>query len=90
MDTVTLSGLTLAGGVAGALLAGGAGWLRRRGRLCPDVDARQLSEAEERSIAGQFALHSRRVHEQLREYADALADGDPELRERLRRLEEAR
>lgn len=54
---------------------------------CPDPDAHQLSDADRRSVAAEFAVHAEKVQAQLRHYADQLAGGDPELRERLRRLE---
>ena len=80
-----------AGMLVGALVATVVAVLVARTRLrtvaCPDPERHRLTDAEETSVAAEFAAHSMRVHEQLSTYADFLAEGDPELRERLRVFE---
>lgn len=46
-----------------------------------------LSEQDRADIAAEFATHTAAVWSQVRTFADALADGDVALRERLRRFE---
>jgi hypothetical protein len=90
MHTAMVTGLTLASSVVGALLTGGAVWLRLRGRLCPDVAAHQLTDDDRAALAAEFSAHASAVRQQLAAYADALADGDPTLRDRLRHHEALR
>ena len=49
-----------------------------------------LTEQDRADIADEFAGHTTAVWSQVRQYADALADGDADLRERLRRFEGGR
>lgn len=49
-----------------------------------------LTEQDRADIALEFAGHTSAVWSQVRQYADALADGDSDLRERLRRFEGGR
>ena len=77
---------------AATLAVSGAGgavttYLVLRHRTCPDVDAHQLTDVDRSEITEQFKEHTRAVREQVRGYADVLADGDPQLRERLRLFE---
>lgn len=44
-------------------------------------------EQERAGICVTFALHARRIRSELNEWADNLADGDPELREDLQTIE---
>lgn len=69
--------------------AGGAVamYLVLRDRLCPDVDAHELTDEDRSEITEQFKQHTRAVREQVSGYADLLAGGDPQLRERLRLFE---
>ena len=75
---------TLAVGAAGGAAAA---YLVLRGRICSDVDAHVLGEDDRAEIAEQFKEHARAVREQISGYADLLAGGDPQLRERLRLFE---
>lgn len=50
----------------------------------------RLTERDRADIAAEFAGHTSAVWSQVRQYADALADGDADLRERLRRFEGGR
>lgn len=69
--------------------AGGAvaTYLVLRDRLCPDVDAPELTDEDRSEITEQFKQHTKAVREQVSGYADLLAGGDPQLRERLRLFE---
>lgn len=69
--------------------AGGAvtTYLVLRGRICPDTDAHELTDVDRSEITGRFKKHASAVRAQVSGYADLLAGGDPELRERLRLLE---
>lgn len=69
--------------------AAGAAAMRQvlRHRLCPDVDAHELSDADRTEITEHFRQHARAVREQVSSFADTLADGDQQLRERLRLFE---
>lgn len=49
-----------------------------------------LTEQDRADIAAEFAGHTSAVWSQVRQYADALADGDADLRECLRRFEGGR
>lgn len=51
------------------------------------ADGVALSERDRADIAAEFATHTTAVWSQVRTFADALADGDQELRDRLRRFE---
>ncbi len=81
-----LLGLSLGLLVGGAVGATGMRWHLRE-RLCPDRDAHELSEDDRSQIAEQFKEHARAAQEQVSTFADALADGDVQLRERLRLFE---
>ena len=61
----------------------------RRLRDRREVDP-PLTEQDRADIAAEFAGHTTAVWSQVRQYADALADGDADLRERLRRFEGGR
>lgn len=50
----------------------------------------RLTEQDHADIAAEFAIHTTAVWSQVRGFADALADGDAELREQLRRFEGGR
>lgn len=71
------------GGVAGAAVA----HQTLRARLCPEVDAHELGDADRAEITEHFRQHTRAVRDQVSSFADALADGDQQLRERLRLFE---
>lgn len=49
-----------------------------------------LTEQDRADIAAEFATHTTAVWSQVRTFADALADGDGELRDQLRRFEGGR
>ena len=49
-----------------------------------------LTEVDRTAIASEFAGHTDAVWSQVRDFADALADGDVQLRERLRQFEGGR
>lgn len=71
------------GGVAGAAVTHQA----LRARLCPEVDAHELNDDDRAEITEHFRQHARAVREQVSSFADTLADGDQQLRERLRLFE---
>lgn len=50
----------------------------------------QLTERDRAIITDEFATHTSAVWSQVRQFADALADGDAQLREQLRRFEGGR
>lgn len=75
--TLALGG---AGGAAAVYLVLGE-------RICHDVDAHKLSDDDRGEITEQFKEHTRAVREQVSSFADTLAGGDPQLRERLRLFE---
>ena len=77
-------GATLAVSVAGGAVTT---YLVLRDRICRDVDAHKLTGEDRGHITEQFKEHTRAVREQVSGYADVLADGDPQLRERLRLFE---
>ena len=76
-----------------AALAVGAGggaaaaYARLRSRLCADVDAHDLTDDDRSEITESFREHTRAVREQVSGYADLLAGGDAQLRDRLRLFE---
>lgn len=72
--------------IAGVGAAEATDLLVRRLRDRKEADPR-LTEQDRADIAAEFATHTSAVWSQVREFADALADGDAELRERLRRFE---
>lgn len=49
-----------------------------------------LTEHDRAVITDEFATHTSAVWSQVRQFADALADGDDQLREQLRRFEAGR
>lgn len=49
-----------------------------------------LTEEDRAIITDEFATHTSAVWSQVRKFADALADGDVQLREQLRRFEGGR
>lgn len=84
MMSVIAYAITLAAG-----LVGGAGLVYAVlcPQICPAADAHRLDEADRNEIAAEFKAHTQTVREQLSSYADLLAGGDPQLRERLRSFE---
>lgn len=70
-------------GVGGAA----ATYLVLRDRICPDIDAHALSDDDRSEITDQFKEHARAFREQVSSFADTLAGGDQQLRERLRLFE---
>jgi hypothetical protein len=58
-----------------------------RSRLCPNPDDHHLRDDEREQVASEFAIHATSVRRELGRYADALADGDTDLRKRLRQIE---
>lgn len=90
-----MSGLWLGlllGGQCGLLVGVVVGLLVRRQPghapgIEPEAGEEVLAEADRQRIAGEFETHTAAVRQQVSEYADALADGDVDLRERLRRIE---
>lgn len=73
-------------GLASRLLRGRAR-PSRFGTTSRDVQE-TLSNSDRAEIIRDFAAHSTAMSEQVTSYADSLADGDPLLRERLRRFEQ--
>ena len=82
--TVLAGGMSFAIGVA----VGGAGVYLRTGN---EVDAVQvadsLTDADRDQVARDFAVHVHAAQRKVSEFADALADGDDDLRDRLRHFE---
>lgn len=74
---------------AGLTLVGAYGWRwsRRRPEREPDVP---LSEADYAALSESFRQHAEAVQAEVSRYADTLADGDVELRQRLRTFETGR
>ncbi|OBK19139.1 hypothetical protein [Mycobacterium sp. 1245852.3] len=58
-----------------------------RSRLCPNPEDHDLRDDEREEVASEFAAHATSVRRELGRYADALADGDTDLRKRLRQIE---
>ena len=83
--SIVISGTTgiLIGIVVGGVLA--MGWVQRH--ACPDPDAHSLTQEDRDEISAEFVAHAVSVRRELSRYADALADGDTQLRERLRQVE---
>ena len=80
--------LTIAVGfVAGAGISGGLvyAWMRRRREDIRVIDS--LTDADRDEVARDFAVHVHSVQRKVSEFADALADGDEDLRDRLRHFE---
>lgn len=75
--------------MAGVGAAEAADLVVRRPRDRQDADP-PLTEQDRADIAAEFAGHTTAVWSQVRQYADALADGDADLRARLRRFEGGR
>jgi hypothetical protein len=81
----------LVGGALGVVvgsvvtLAGVLTWVKAR--RCPDPEAHELTDDDREAMAADFALHTSAVRQQVSDYADLLADGDVQLRERLRYFE---
>lgn len=74
---------------AGVGAAGAADLVVGRLRDRQEADS-PLTEQDRADIAAEFAGHTTAVWSQVRQYAHALADGDVDLRERLRRFEGGR
>lgn len=70
----------LVGSIAGSLLLA---WCQRR-----QTTSRELSDEDRGAVEATFVAHAGAVAAQVAVFADELADGDPALRERLRRLEQ--
>lgn len=60
-----------------------------RSRLCPNPEDHDLRDDVREQVASEFAAHVTSVRRELGQYADALADGDTNLRKRLRQIEAA-
>lgn len=80
-------------GLLGTLVGAGgteaARLIVRRLHVRRDSDPR-LTEQDREVITDEFATHTTAVWSQVRQFADALADGDVHLREQLRRFEGGR
>lgn len=76
-----------AGVVVGAALSCAVAVARLRQQRSVDLDRDSLSPEDRDALEAAFAAHASAVREQVSEYADALASGDVDLRERLRRFE---
>ena len=76
-----------AGFLVGSTLCGALLLLRTRRHVCPDPTVHELNHADREEISAEFAAHASSVRRELSRYADALADGDIRLRERLRQVE---
>jgi hypothetical protein len=78
------------GSAVGVLV--GMWWQRRHspvtGSTAVELPEDGLSAADREAIAAEFAVHATAVAAQVSQYADALADGDVLLRERLRQVEQ--
>lgn len=85
MITVAIS--VAAGIVAGGAVSGVVVHAGLRSRLCPDPVDHELRDDEREQVASEFAVHATSVRRELGRYADALADGDANLRQRLRQIE---
>lgn len=72
--------------VAGAGVTAALWWHSERQKVLAN-EAPVLDAQDRQVLADQFGDHVAAVHRQVSVYADQLADGDPELRERLRRIE---
>lgn len=78
-------------GIAGGGLASAAlTVVATRGRRCVEPSVHELTDEDREAVATEFAVHASAVHRGVSEYADVLAGGDPDLRERLRRFEGGR
>lgn len=75
-----------AGVVASAGVVAAFWWRSQRQRVLP-AESPAFNVEDRQVLADQFGDHVAAVRRQVRVYADQLADGDPELRERLRRIE---
>lgn len=76
-----------AGFLIGATLFGVLVTLRIHRHVCPDPEAHGLNHADRDEISAEFAAHAMSVRRELSRYADELADGDAQLRDRLRQVE---
>lgn len=85
MITVAISAVT--GFVAGGVMSGAVVVAVLRPRLCPDPADHELRDDDREQIASEFTVHATSVRRELGRYADALADGDINLRQRLRQIE---
>lgn len=81
--TGTVLGLVAGAGLTLAALSGWRWWRRRPER---EQEVR-LSEADYAALSESFRQHAEAVQAEARRYADTLAEGDVELRERLRTFE---
>jgi hypothetical protein len=73
--------------VTGAGIAGTTVYRHMRKRICPEQRDYELTKADRSGIADEFAVHVSAVQQKVSEFADALADGDLQLRDRLRFFE---
>lgn len=82
--TVLAGGVSFVIGVA----TGGAGVLLRTGKKANAVQlVDHLTDTDRDQVARDFAVHVHSTQRKVSEYADALADGDDDLRNRLRHFE---
>lgn len=85
MITVAIS--VAAGFIAGGAISSAIVLAVLRSQLCPDPADHELRDDEREQVASEFAVHATSVRRELGRYADALADGDVNLRQRLRQIE---
>ena len=84
---ITVAFSLAAGFVAGGVVSGAIVAAILRSRLCPDPADHELRDDEREQIASEFIVHATSVRRELGRYADVLADGDVNLRQRLRQIE---
>lgn len=58
-----------------------------KARRWPGPEAHELTDDDREAVAAEFGLHASAVQRQVSDYADLLAGGDVQLRERLRYFE---
>ena len=85
MITVAIS--VTAGFIVGGAMSGAIVVAVRRSQLCPDPPDHDFRDDEREQVASEFAVPASSVRRELGGYADALADGDVNLRQRLRQIE---
>lgn len=76
------TGFVFGGAVSGAIVIAVL-----RTRLCPDSADHEFRDDEREQVASEFAVHATSVRRELGRYADALANGDVNLRQQLRQIE---
>lgn len=78
---------TAIGLLVGAVVSGVVVRRRLRHAVSQPSGAHELSSIDREQLSAEFATHASSVRRELSRYADALADGDGDLRDRLRRFE---